>query len=250
MTTSSPGFQRGTPAPTFQTMPEASEPPMWWPYCGWSPYENTLTGLPRAAQTLLKFTPAAITRTITSKAPGSGTSISSSWKAVIGSPSRSGRITHAAIASGSSPGSTSSFATSVMSTATRVSSGLPRGHAGGAILNQARQHVSVCFPALRRGFHLPSCFGLPLVAGELGEAETGLLPELVQHPLPEGREASRSVAVAPLLEIEANQPSLDVTIERPQLGGPFELRGGRRQIAMLEAVLDQTTQRLVSEVSY
>ena len=27
-TTSSPGFQRVTPAPTFQTTPEASEPPM------------------------------------------------------------------------------------------------------------------------------------------------------------------------------------------------------------------------------
>ena len=44
------------------------------------------TGSPSAAQTLLKFTPAAITRTITSNAPGSGTSISSSWKASIGSP--------------------------------------------------------------------------------------------------------------------------------------------------------------------
>ncbi len=37
ITTSSPGFQRVTPAPTFQTTPEASEPPMWCPYSGWSP---------------------------------------------------------------------------------------------------------------------------------------------------------------------------------------------------------------------
>src|SRR5213083_801491 len=118
MTTSSPGFQRVTPAPTFQTIPEASEPPMWWPYCGWSPYENTLTGLPSAAQTLLKFTPAAITRTMTSKAPGSGTSISSTWKACSGSPSRSGRMTHAAIVAGSSPGSVSTWETWLRSTAT------------------------------------------------------------------------------------------------------------------------------------
>ena len=34
ITTSSPGFHRVTPAPTFQTMPDASEPPMWWPVLG------------------------------------------------------------------------------------------------------------------------------------------------------------------------------------------------------------------------
>jgi hypothetical protein len=34
MTTSSPAFQRVTPGPTFHTTPEASEPPMWWPYSG------------------------------------------------------------------------------------------------------------------------------------------------------------------------------------------------------------------------
>jgi hypothetical protein len=28
------GFQRVTPSPTFHTMPEASEPPMWWS-SGW-----------------------------------------------------------------------------------------------------------------------------------------------------------------------------------------------------------------------
>src|SRR5205085_11968557 len=67
------------------------------------------TGCPSAAHTLLKFTPAAITRTITSKAPGSGTSISSIWKASFGSPSRSWRITQAVIVAGSSPGSTSGW---------------------------------------------------------------------------------------------------------------------------------------------
>ena len=72
--------------------------------------------MPSAAQTLLKFTPAAITRTITSKAPGRGTSISSSWKASVGSPSRSARMTHAAIVEGSSPGSTSSWAIWLVST--------------------------------------------------------------------------------------------------------------------------------------
>src|SRR5918999_5221816 len=115
MTTSSPGFQRVTPGPHFHTIPEASEPPMWWSSSGWE--SNTDTGTPRAAHTLLKFTPAAITRTMTSNAPGSGTSISSSWKASVGSPSRSWRITQAAIVSGSVPGSTSSSDTFVRSTA-------------------------------------------------------------------------------------------------------------------------------------
>src|SRR5919109_1579289 len=109
MTTSSPGFHLVTPSPTLHTTPEASEPPMWWPHWGWSPYSNTDTGFPSEAQTLLKLTPAAITRTITSNAPGSGTSISSSLKASFGSPSRSWRITHAAIVSGRVPGSTSSL---------------------------------------------------------------------------------------------------------------------------------------------
>src|SRR5215210_1717352 len=115
MTTSSPGCQRVTPSPTFHTMPEASEPPMWWS-SGWE--RKTETGWPRAAHTLLKFTPAAITRTVTSKAPGSGTSISSTWNASSGSPWRSSRITHAAIVGGSSPGSTSSWATCFVSIAT------------------------------------------------------------------------------------------------------------------------------------
>src|ERR1700712_2309534 len=59
-----------------------------------------------------------MTRTVTSNAPGSGTSISSSWKASSGSPWRSSRITHAAIVAGSSPGSTSSCATCFVSIAT------------------------------------------------------------------------------------------------------------------------------------
>src|SRR3712207_2188092 len=116
MTTSSPGCQRVTPSPTFHTIPEASEPPMWWSSFGWE--RNTDTGWPSAAHTLLKFTPAAITRTVTSKAPGSGTSISSSWNASSGSPCRSSRITHAAMVGGSSPGSTSSCATCFVSIAT------------------------------------------------------------------------------------------------------------------------------------
>ena len=37
MITSSPGCQLVTPSPTFHTIPEASEPPMWCPYSGWSP---------------------------------------------------------------------------------------------------------------------------------------------------------------------------------------------------------------------
>src|SRR5215211_5760519 len=59
-----------------------------------------------------------MTRTNTSNAPGSGTSISSIWNASLGSPSRSCRITQAAIVSGSVPGSTSSLETSATSTAT------------------------------------------------------------------------------------------------------------------------------------
>ncbi len=53
MITSSPTFQRVTPSPTFHTIPDASEPPMWWPNSGWSPYFQTPTGWPRAAHTLL-----------------------------------------------------------------------------------------------------------------------------------------------------------------------------------------------------
>src|SRR3954447_3359795 len=115
MTTSSPGLHRVTPGPTFHTIPDASEPPMWWSSSGW--YRKTETGLPSAAHTLLKFTPAAMTRTMTSNAPGSGTSISSTWNASSGSPSRSWRMTQAAIVAGSSPGSVSTCATCVRSTA-------------------------------------------------------------------------------------------------------------------------------------
>jgi len=63
----------------------------------------TSTGTPRAAQTLLKFTPAAITRTRTSWGPISGTSITSSRIASAGSPYRSGRTSCACILGGTSP---------------------------------------------------------------------------------------------------------------------------------------------------
>src|SRR4051794_22644333 len=86
---------------------------MWWS-SAWE--RKTEIGLPSAAHTLLKFTPAAITRTITSNAAGCGTAISSSWKASVGSPSRSARMTQAAIVGGSSPGSTSSMAIWLVST--------------------------------------------------------------------------------------------------------------------------------------
>src|SRR3954447_23473670 len=76
-------------------------------------------GSPSAAHTLLKLTPAAITRTTTSKAPGCGVSISSRWKASTGSPRRSSRITHAVIVSGSVPGSVATVATWLTSTATQ-----------------------------------------------------------------------------------------------------------------------------------
>ncbi len=46
----------------------------------------TSIGTPRAAQTLLKFTPAAITHTSASCGPSSGTSITSSWIDRSGSP--------------------------------------------------------------------------------------------------------------------------------------------------------------------
>ena len=100
ITTSSPAFQRFTWSPTFQTIPEASEPAM----CIGSPcMRKTLTGLPRAAQTPLKFTPAPITSTSASLGPTAGTSTSSSFMAVSGSPSRSGRMHQASIFFGSSP---------------------------------------------------------------------------------------------------------------------------------------------------
>ena len=46
----------------------------------------TSTGTPRAAQTLLKFTPAAMTMTSASPGPTCGTSITSSRMASSGSP--------------------------------------------------------------------------------------------------------------------------------------------------------------------
>ena len=63
----------------------------------------TSTGIPLAAQTLLKFTPPAITMTSASSGPSSGTSITSSWIACSGSPKRSGRTSCACIFAGTSP---------------------------------------------------------------------------------------------------------------------------------------------------
>src|SRR5690349_12240580 len=113
-------------------------------------------GSPREAQTLLKFTPAAMTRTITSNAPGSGTSISSSWKASTGSPSRSWRMTHAVIVSGSVPGSTPTSVTFERSTCAISGIG-PPGRKSRRILSSAgvqlrsshdREIVRIAVPAL------------------------------------------------------------------------------------------------------
>src|SRR5215208_2751118 len=57
-----------------------------------------------------------MTRTTTSNAPGSGTSISSIWKASTGSPKRSSRITQAVMVSGRIPGSVVTSETRLMST--------------------------------------------------------------------------------------------------------------------------------------
>src|SRR5581483_8224444 len=89
-----------------------------------------------------------MTRTITSNAPGSGSSISSSWKASLGSPSRSARITHAAIVRGSSPGATSSFETSDTSTATL--------HLSGSDRDGNRGHPSDAGPFGSRSVSFPS----------------------------------------------------------------------------------------------
>ena len=59
----------------------------------------------------------SLTRSIDDPLKFQQTSICSSWKASVGSPSRSWRITQAAIVAGSSPGSTSNFATALVSTA-------------------------------------------------------------------------------------------------------------------------------------
>ena len=63
----------------------------------------TSIGKPRAAHTLLKFKPAAMTAIKTSPSPGVGTSIASIWNALIGSPNRFERMTCASIRFGTSP---------------------------------------------------------------------------------------------------------------------------------------------------
>ena len=104
-TTGSPTATFVTSEPTAYTIPEASEPTMWKSVG--SPQRAcpfvTSIGIPRAAQTLLKFTPAAITATRASCGPSSGTSITSSWIADAGSPKRSGRTSCACICAGTSP---------------------------------------------------------------------------------------------------------------------------------------------------
>src|SRR3954447_3114740 len=66
-----------------------------------------------------------MTRTTTSKAPGSGVGISSSRNASSGSPKRSSRITQAAMVGGRSPGSASNRATWLTSTATYLTAPVP-----------------------------------------------------------------------------------------------------------------------------
>src|SRR5262245_38658692 len=105
-----------------------------------------------------------MTRTMTSKAPGSGTSISSTWKASLGSPSRSWRMTQAAIFSGSSPGWTSSLDTSAISTAnvTPVRKGAhQRDPVGGGGRVDRSQPTPVRFTS-----GLPTTFESPMEASE------------------------------------------------------------------------------------
>src|SRR3954454_21952617 len=105
-----------------------------------------------------------MTRTITSKAPGSGTSISSSWNASLGSPSRSSRITHAAIVSGSVPGSTSSSETLLTSTAIQPPRFLCARHATWVPLLES---LSVELPVVQAGM------GGGLARHELAAAVSG-----------------------------------------------------------------------------
>src|SRR3954454_11706548 len=205
MTTSSPGFHLVTPSPTSQTIPDASEPPMWWSSSGCE--RKTDTGLPRAAQTLLKLTPAAITRTTTSKAAGSGTSISSIWKASLGSPSRSWRMTQAAIVGGSSPGSTSSLETSEVSTAKK---GLPYGRNSGA------QHPNVSFAS-----GPPTTFVGPMEASEkpqltLDDASVRALGDrlVIEHLTVTDERAARVVRD----RAEAGQRAADTVSKAVEIG--------------------------------
>ena len=90
------------------------------------------TGLPFAAHTPLKLTPAAITSTSTSPGPGSGTSTVSSCIASIGSPIRSGRITQARMAAGTaSPVGSSTTRNAGVFIATAYGTGWRRGTATG-----------------------------------------------------------------------------------------------------------------------
>src|SRR5215210_1739007 len=256
MTTSSPGCQRVTPSPTFHTMPEASEPPMWWS-SGWE--RKTETGFPSAAQTLLKLTPAAITRTITSKAPGSGTSISSIWKASRGSPSRSSRITQAAIVSGRVPGSTSSSETFVMSTAK-----LPRSPGWPDATRTAYRSSIATVKALLIG--VPASH--PTVAAELMLARKGieidrfdLVPGLhrfvLRRAFPDGtvpamvldgrrlqgtRTISRALdVIAPEPALFPAEPERRAARERAELWGDLVLQPVVRRLAWAALKRDRST---------
>src|ERR687898_740777 len=65
-------------------MPDASEPPMWKSHGSPAFWRTRMTsiGRPRAAHTLLKLIPAAITATSTWSGARAGTSTSSTWNAV------------------------------------------------------------------------------------------------------------------------------------------------------------------------
>ncbi len=99
-------------------------------------------GSPSAAQTLLKFTPAAITRTTTSKAPGSRHLDLLELEGVDAArPRAPARITQAAIVSGSVPGSTPTSVTFVRSTCAIVESDPPGSERRGSYRARARRSV-------------------------------------------------------------------------------------------------------------
>src|SRR3954471_10487969 len=128
---------------------------------------------------------------MTSNAPGWGTSICSSWKASIGSPSRSCRITQAAMVSGRVPGSTPTSVTSVRSVcATRIppssSAGHPTGVSPGRDCNRRRRCCIVLSSRAVRGRVLlivicPRLAG----AGGTGADSSSLYPGPAPRPGPD-----------------------------------------------------------------
>ena len=91
-TTSSPGFQRVTPSPTFHDDARRRRSRRCRRSSLVTPRRPT-PGLPSAAQTLLKPAPTAITGTTTSPSPAPAPRSSSSCVAGPGSPNRSSRYT-------------------------------------------------------------------------------------------------------------------------------------------------------------